>query len=424
MATMPSDDAPVEVASNVDVMKLGLSNEEGFLLSRAFGRRQPWKELLLSSGLSEAAARTIGMGLIEKGALVVLGDASAQKADDDGYAGVLFDLAAMHEAVDLTPAQKKRILFVEMQLPQWNHYALLGLKRTATATDVKKGYFKASKEFHPDAYFRKNLGSYKPRIDKIFRKMKAAYDVLNDAKKRAEYDATVDPADFTPEEQKEIEKEARARRVVLAQKQQELDAQQKHADRDARNAERLREKRLKHNPMLDRLKRSRDLLELAEQSLKLGKPVDAARHARLAKEYAPQDANVAAAAEPYLVEGATERGRALVRKAEQHLVMTDHNGAIDLVTEAVEVAPRDAQTLQLACKLSVRLGLDRQAMKYAQKATEIAPEQAVGWQLLLELSESAESWHTAVRAAEKLMVLNPKEPHLKDRLKQAKRRAK
>ena len=50
MATMPPDDAPVEVASNVDVTQLGLSHEEGFLLSRAFGRRQPLKELLLPRG--------------------------------------------------------------------------------------------------------------------------------------------------------------------------------------------------------------------------------------------------------------------------------------------------------------------------------------------------------------------------------------
>lgn len=425
MPTMPPDDASVEVATNVDVTKLALSHEEGYLLSRAFGRRQPLKELLLASGIAEDAARKLVAALIEKGALVVLGAAAAPgSAPDDEYKGVLFDLIAMREGVDLSETQKKRILFVEMNLESWNHYALLGLKRTASAADVKKGYFKASKEFHPDAYFRKNLGSYKPRVDKIFRRMKAAYDVLNDDKKRAQYNLGLDPADFTPAEQKEIEREARERRAEVAKRQAALDEQAKHSDRDARNAARLKDKRLKHNPMVDRAKRVRELLELAAAAHKMGKPVEAARHARMAKEFAPNDAAIAELVEPYLVEGAIERARLLVKKAEQHLVMTDHAGAIDLINEAVEIAPRDGHTLQHAGKIASRLGLDRQAIKYAQKATEVGPESVAAWRLLLELSETAESWHTALRAAEKLMELHPKEPRIKDRMKHAKRLAK
>ncbi len=425
MATMPPDDAAVEVASNVDVTALGLSHEEGYLLSCAFGRRQPLKELLQASGLADGAARALALGLIQKGVLVVLAaKGAAADASRDEYGGVLFDVVAMREGVDLSEAQKKRILFVEMQLERWNHYALLGLKRTATISEVKKGYFKASKEFHPDAYFRKNLGSYKPRIDKIFRKMKAAYDVLNDAARRDAYDAALDPADFTPEEQKEIEAQARERRLEQARVQAALDEKKKHAERDTRNAARLKDKRLKHNPMVDRLKRSRDLLELAANAHGLGKLVEAARHARLAKEFAPQDEAIAAAAEPYLSEGAIERARQLVKKAEQHLIMTDHAGAAALIQEAAEAAPRDGHTLQAVAKLSLRLGLDRQAMKFAQRATEVAPGDAGAWRVLLELSEAAEGWHTALRAAERLLALSPKEPRIKDRLKQAKRLAK
>ena len=106
------------------------------------------------------------------------------------------------------------------------------------------------------------------------------------------------------------------------------------------------------------------------------------------------------------------------------MAIGDHAPAAELIHEAVELAPRDGQTLQLACKLSARLGLERQAMKYAQKATEVAPESVPAWRVLLDLSEAAGSWHTALRAAEKLLALNPKEARIKDRLKHAKRMAK
>lgn len=431
MGTMPPDDAAVEVAPGLDVTKLGLSQEEGYLLSRAHGRRQPLKELLLTSGLGEDAARTLALGLIRKGALVVHGARSSADrggtrggAKGDEYAGVVFDLVALQEPVDLSEAQKKRILYVEMHLERWNHYALLGLKRTATAAEVKRGYFKASKEFHPDAYFRKDLGSYKPRIDRIFRKMKAAYDVLNDERRRAEYDAVLDPADLTPAEREEMEQRARERRLELAKERAALEEQQRNAERDARNAARLKDKRLKHNPMLERLKRARELLGLAENAHREGKLVEAARHARMAMEYAPHDSTVAAAAEPFLAAGAIERARQLIRKAEGHAAMTDFSSAADVVREAVEIAPRDGQTLLAAGKLSARIGLDRQAMKFAQRATEAAPESVPAWRLLLDLSEAAGSWRTALRAAERLLALNPKETRIKDRIKQAKRMVK
>ena len=38
-------------------------------------------------------------------------------------------------------------------------------KLQETAIEVKGAYFKVSKEFHPDAFFRKNIGRYAERVD-------------------------------------------------------------------------------------------------------------------------------------------------------------------------------------------------------------------------------------------------------------------
>jgi curved DNA-binding protein CbpA len=427
MARLPADEAPVEVAAGLDPSALALSNEEGFVLSRAFGRRQTVRELVGATGLGEAKARELVGSLIEKGALVVVGQSGPQRkaspADAD-YAGIVFDIVAMGEATDLTQDQKKRILYVEMHLERWNHYALLGLKRTAAAGDIKKQYFKASKEFHPDAHFRKNLGTYKKRVDTIFRAMKAAYDVLNNKKKREAYDATLDPSDLTPEELKELEKRARERRLEEAEKRKVEKAETDKEDRKKRNAERLKNRRLGRNPMVQRLKRAQDLLGMAEAASAAGKLVEAGRHARMALEFAPSDPGVTARAKPFIEAGGVDKGRAIIKQAEHAQVMGDPSEASDLADTAVETAPRDPQTLVGAGRLFQEIGKPRRALKVAQKATELATNDPSAWLLLLELCESAGNWHTAQRAAERLVELKPKDKGFKDRLKRAKREAK
>ena len=58
-------------------------------------------------------------------------------------------------------------------------YDVLGLARTATADEIKKAYHKLSKQWHPD----KNAGS-----SEMFLKIKEAYDILHDPRKRQVYD--------------------------------------------------------------------------------------------------------------------------------------------------------------------------------------------------------------------------------------------
>ena len=63
-----------------------------------------------------------------------------------------------------------------------DYYAVLGVSRDASAKDITKAYRRLARENHPDA---------KPgdaAAEERFKEISAAYDVLGDAKKRAEYD--------------------------------------------------------------------------------------------------------------------------------------------------------------------------------------------------------------------------------------------
>lgn len=98
------------------------------------------------------------------------------------------DPPELQEDVDLDMEHRRYILDAHAQLERLNHYALLGVNRAADQKAVKAAYFRLAGLVHPDRYFGKRLGSYKPKMELLFTHITAAYETLSKAKTRAEYD--------------------------------------------------------------------------------------------------------------------------------------------------------------------------------------------------------------------------------------------
>lgn len=102
------------------------------------------------------------------------------------------DALALAEDVDLDIELRRQLLTLHRSLNQRDHYALLGIERTADKKGVKRAYYELAAKFHPDKHFRKRLGSFKARLEVIFARLTLAHDTLAAKDRRAEYDAYVD----------------------------------------------------------------------------------------------------------------------------------------------------------------------------------------------------------------------------------------
>jgi len=66
-----------------------------------------------------------------------------------------------------------------------NHYDVLGLKPSATQSQIKSAYYQLSKKYHPDVAIGVNNAKDK------FTKLSTAYEVLGSPEKRAVYDRSL-----------------------------------------------------------------------------------------------------------------------------------------------------------------------------------------------------------------------------------------
>jgi molecular chaperone DnaJ len=71
-------------------------------------------------------------------------------------------------------------------VPKTDYYALLGVRRDASAAEVKRAYRRLARELHPDV-------NPDPETQERFKEITQAYEVLSDPEKRQMYDLGADP---------------------------------------------------------------------------------------------------------------------------------------------------------------------------------------------------------------------------------------
>jgi len=80
-----------------------------------------------------------------------------------------------------------------------NHFEVLELPRSSDAAAAKAAYFRLAKRFHPDARRDPGTDDLREKIKAVFVRLGQAYDVLGNARKRADFESSLPrTAGFSP----------------------------------------------------------------------------------------------------------------------------------------------------------------------------------------------------------------------------------
>ncbi len=390
----------------IDLMKAGLSVEEGFIASRIDGRTKV-RDIAHMVGKSPEETHRILSRLAKAGVVRLTegGTADIERpkvtSDLDGYGNFIFPPSMMQAECDLDEDERKRIIYFHHNLEVWTFYELLQTKHRADVKDIKRAYFERSKEWHPDRFRRPNLGPFKSQIDDIFKAVQEAYRILSDPRARAEYDEE---------------------NVLMVDQDEIADMlrEQRKKERDARRAPEQDRRRRQRNPMRARIQKARRFYEEAKQLREDGQLMDALRIARMAQTVEARPAHEKLV-ETLQSEAGELRIQPLLRRGQSQEKLTNWDNAIDAFREAVRIAPEHgAARLRLAFNMVMGNRDPDLASPHAQKAVQLMPSEPEAHFVLGLCYERAGLEKAAKNAYAKAVELKPNYSDAKKRLRSLK----
>jgi tetratricopeptide (TPR) repeat protein len=89
-------------------------------------------------------------------------------------------IALAEKQVELSPDERTRVLAMQRRVRIGDPWFVLGVARGADKKALKRSYYKLSKDFHPDRFYGKKLGSFAIRLNEVFESLAHAYADLTE----------------------------------------------------------------------------------------------------------------------------------------------------------------------------------------------------------------------------------------------------
>jgi tetratricopeptide (TPR) repeat protein len=344
-----------------------LSPEEGFLLSRIDGQTS-WGALRAIAGLPPDQVDLCLKRWIDEG-LVKLdrgrpGPPATRLPARTLIPGASGSAGTVDPSLDLPVELQERIVAFEAQLDRPYH-EILGVPRDAAPRAIKRAYFKLSKDFHPDRYYRQEIGDFAQRLDRVFKKVALAYELLMDPATRAELERCPEAPAAAPEATLE-----------------EVRAQPRTFTKREWLARMRRQFRIPEELLAERRLRARQLAEAARVSQHRQSWNEAASSIRLAIAFDPWCNDYKDAFGEIQAQVNQLRAAKLLEEAGDAWDARATTEALHLYEEVLHYRPADAEAHDKAAQVALELEAFEPAREYAERACELTPE-AVGYQLTL-----------------------------------------
>ena len=406
----------------VDPTRLVLTPAEGYLLSRIDGATS-WVQLRAIGGVAPGEVDRCLERWVAEGVVVlnsgkgVIAPASPPPNERDSAA-----LAAMSHDIDpsleIAVEVQQRIFEFEAKLARPYH-EILGVAADADRKALRKAYFALSKELHPDRFFRRNVGPFGKRLERIFGKIVEAYELLSDPMARSEIERSLAAAGGNAPAAADVAPEA----ASAAAPEAAPDAQTEAEAEPSRVAAPPRTRRphvfsLHSRIVRDRRARAKRLFEAAMASFAEGRWLEAAGGVRLAIAFDPWNESYKERFGEVQRKAHEERAKQLVREAESALELRDLTTAVRAFGEALEYRPHDADLLHRAARLAWATGGDlHQAKEWAMAAVELDGTNAGHHRVLGQIYKAAGLDANARREFETAVAIDPKDEEARAELR-------
>jgi curved DNA-binding protein CbpA len=338
-------------------------------------------------------------------------DENAAIATEPSPAAVPVTPGVDDDGIELSPGQRMGINATWEGIGDKTCYEMLLLPRSADASAIKKAYYKLSKEFHPDKFYRKNLGPYKEKLEVIFNKVNEAYRVLSDLGARAEYDQLVfgtdgrDAAtqskatktvDFVPGSERTKEAVRQAKAGIRTRGGNKKKASPKFLQQFQRE-------------LATKILRSKEHLKKGEIALEAGQFGDATADLQMAMTLDPRNTRAKVLFKRAQGSSRDQKAEAYFSKAQDVLLAEDIRRAAELMQQAVDCKPTRGKYYNAFARLiNENTSQRRVALELLRQAVELEPRNVQFTMDLAVAYEEADMKTNAVRAYERVLKMDSK----------------
>ncbi|MBK7858639.1 MAG: DnaJ domain-containing protein [Archangiaceae bacterium] len=392
---------------NVDVAKLQLSADERALFDRV-GRAAQIFQLVSGSQFPEAKTIALLLSLRAKGAIVPARVQKGQQAPGVGSA------AALAEDVDLPEDKKREILALEAALETKNHYELLGVKVGMPSAEIRAVFYELSRRYHPDRFFKKNIGSYRARIEHVYRRLSAAYETLTDDAKRDAY-LKAHPELSVDAPVRSISRSEVATTPGVTPASVGSSAPQTPEEL-AREAE--RRARLSKHPYLARGQRMKELLGRAKEHIDKGDWGHAFTDVHMASQVDPTNEEAKRLLAQVRAKNDQARAQNEIARGLELIEQGNENGALSAFKTASSIDSHNARAAYMVAKLMWDKSHDsKDVLNYAQRAVENDAKNPDYHVLVARIMDHSGMKALAKKHYEEALKLDPKHHEAKKHVK-------
>lgn len=416
----------LRLGPGVDPTCLVLTPAEGYLLSRIDGATS-WVHLRAIGGIAPGEVdrcleRWVAEGIVVlhsgKGRITPASPPESPSPNERDSAPLVAMPHDIDPSLEIPVEVQQRIFDFEAKLERPYH-EILGVAADADRKALRNAYFALSKELHPDRFFRRNVGPFGKRLERIFGKIVEAYELLSDPMARTEIERSLAAAGGNVPAAANLAPEAASAAAPEASPEAQTEAEAE----PSRVAPPPRSRRphvfsLHSRILRDRRARAKRLFEAAMASFAGGRWLEAAGGVRLAIAFDPWNEIYKERFGEVQRKAHEERAKQLLREADGALELRDFTTALRAFGEALEYRPHDADLLHRAARLAWATGGDlHQAKEWAMAAVELDGTNAGHHRVLGQIYKAAGLEANARRELETAVSIDPKDEEARAELR-------